>query len=395
MEKNKNEKWPVLIFLLTGIITAAAGYFYGIGYIEVLRNTIIALMGMGMILYLLEYDRVAERLDYDNGKHKGRFVLLFIFMLPCAVVFPLIPASGWPYPVIFIVLSLFSSSFIGIISGSLLLLLTVLHGTGTGAIDFFLYFIAGAAGIVLFRQLDESYKVGVRVFLSLLVLLLTLSAGYVLPVNALFSIQLFLIPIINLFMSLLLMMVALKYFSYAVIHKYRERYMDLNDQECPLLAGLKEKDRDEYFHAIHTAYLCSRAAREAGLNDALMKAGGYYHRIGLLKGENTWENIGEISKEYYFPPDLHLLLEEYVGSGESFVSKEAVVLKLADSVVSVIRGMFKKDANVILNYPLLLDAIFRKKMESGMFDGSVITLQEINKVKKVFLEEKLYYDFLR
>lgn len=395
MEENKNAKRHVLIFFLMGAVTAAAGYFYGKEYIEVVRNVIISLMGMGVILYLLEYDGIMKGLDYDNGEHKERFFLIFAVSLLCTVVFPLIPAAGWPYLSTFIILSLFSNSLIGILSGALLLVITVLYGNGTGITDFFLYFIVGIIGIILFRQLDETYKVGTRVFLSLLALLVALSAGYVLLVNEIFSLQLFLIPVINLFVSLLLIMVVLKYFSFAVIHKYRDRYMDLNDQECPLLAALKEKDKDEYFHAVHTAYLCDRAARRLELDDVLMKAGGYYHRIGILKGENTWENIEEIGKEYKFPPNLTKLLREYNAKDEALISKEAVVLKLSDTVISVIKSMFKKDSNVILNYPLLLDAIFRKKIESGVLDGSIITMQEINKIKKVFLEEKLYYDFLR
>ncbi len=395
MEENKKSKGFVLIFFLVGIVTAAAGYFYGKEYLEVVRNVILSLLGMGTILYLLEYEGQSKGLDYDNAEHKERFFLIFFISLLCAVVFPFIPAAGWPYLAIFIVLSLFSNSLVGLVAGALLLMITLMYGNGTGIADFFIYFIVGAAGIILFRQLDETYKVGARVFLSLITLFVALSAGYVLLVNEVFSIQLFLIPVINFFMNLLLIMIILKYFSFAVIHKYRERYMDLNDQEFPLLVSLKEKNMGEYFHAVHTAYLCDQAAKQLGLDEVLLKAGGYYHRIGVVKGENTWENIEEVSKEYKFPPKLVRLLREYNHKEEALVSKEAVVLKLADTVISVVGSMFRKDANVILNYPLLMDAIFRKKIESGVLDGSEITMQEINRIKKVLLEEKLYYDFLR
>ena len=70
--------------------------------------------------------------------------------------------------------------------------------------------------------------------------------------------------------------------------------MDINDPECPLLVELKNVSKPEYYHTIHTAYLCSRIALQLKLDDAVVKACAYYHKIGLLKGENNWENAEQI-----------------------------------------------------------------------------------------------------
>ena len=37
--------------------------------------------------------------------------------------------------------------------------------------------------------------------------------------------------------------------------------MEINDPECPLLVQLKELSKEEYYHAIHTAYLGDKVAR--------------------------------------------------------------------------------------------------------------------------------------
>ena len=44
-----------------------------------------------------------------------------------------------------------------------------------------------------------------------------------------------------------------------------------------------------------------------------------------------------------------------------------------------------------------LDAmnIFLKKMEAGVFSGSKISVEELYTLQTMFIEEKLYYDFLR
>ena len=48
-----------------------------------------------------------------------------------------------------------------------------------------------------------------------------------------------------------------------------------------------------------------------------------------------------------------------------------------------------------LDYPKLISAIFKKKLESGIIDYSNISFEEIQEMKKILVEEKLYYDFLR
>ena len=71
--------------------------------------------------------------------------------------------------------------------------------------------------------------------------------------------------------------------------------MDINDPECPLLVELKNVSKPEYYHTIHTAYLCSRIALQLKLDDAVVKACAYYHKIGLLKGEN---NCGRMQNRF-------------------------------------------------------------------------------------------------
>lgn len=383
------------LFVMTGAVTGAAAYLYGREAAEIVRNTVMALAGSGIILYLLAFAEEKKDFAYDNGEHRLRFLAIYSIALLLSVVLPLIPSAGWPYLAVFIALSLFGNGMIGIASGTLFLMITILTGMNFTVSDFFMYFVCGLAGIVLFWKLDEAFKVSARILLSLLVLLVCLSANYILLVNEVLSVQLFLVPVINIFVSLLLIMIFLKYFSISVMHKYRERYMDLNDPECPLLVALKEKDREEYFHAVHTAYLCDRVAKKLGVNDTVAKAGGYYHRIGKLNGDNSWDNIEKISEEYHFPPELENLLREYKGKAPSIISKEAVILMLSDAIIASISSLFRRDANATLDYHLIIDTVFKKRIGAGLINSSIITMEEISRIKKMFLEEKLYYDFLR
>ena len=171
--------------------------------------------------------------------------------------------------------------------------------------------------------------------------------------------------------------------------------MDINDPECPLLVELKEFSKDEYYHAIHTAYLCDRIAKRLHLNDEAAKAAGYYHKIGLLKGQNSWENVQTVMEEFQFPEAVPAILKEYLDKNERIISKETVVLLFSDTVISSIHYLFSKDASAQLDYEKLIQAVFKKKEESGLIKYSNISMGELEEMKKILTEEKLYYDFLR
>lgn len=385
----------MMLFFATGIITAIAAWLYGKSLIEILRLVIISMVGSGIVLFMSEAFREKEQLLYDNAEHYGRFVLLYFVSLICAVLFPLLPVSGWPYLVLFVFLAFLSNQVIGIGTGTVFLMISVLLEEDGSYNEFFMYFIVGIAGIALFLYVDETFKVGVPLLISSLLLLVSLSANEVMFRSEALSIELFLIPCINIFVCLLVFLVMLKYVSYSIIHKNNERYMEINDPECPLLAQLKENSKEEYYHAIHTAYLSDRIAKRLLLDEAATKSAGYYHRIGMIKGKNNWSNVEQICMEYQFPPKVCTILEEYLNKEKYIRSKETVVVLFADTIVSSILYLFSKDVSATLDYQKLIDAVFKKKMESGIIDQSDISIAELNEMKKIFLEEKLYYDFLR
>ena len=397
-DKNKSLVHGLLsagIFFFTGIIVFGACYFYEKSLTETIRIVILSLIGCGVVLFLSAEGRLNQRYPYDNGQHYGRFAIIYFCCLLLSVLFPLLPVMGWPYLVIFVLLSLISNQIIGMCTGSLFLLITVfLQQQGTYN-EFFLYFISGMAAIVLFLNIDENFKVGQPVFLSLLILFICLCANVILFMNEAVNVSLFIIPVINLIICLILLLVVLKYCSYAIINRERDKYMEINDPECPILVQLKESSKEEYYQAIHTAYLSDRISNFLGFDAAAAKACGYYHKIGMIKGENTRENIEDICKEYGFPVKASQIIREYMDEEVTIRSKETVVVLFADTVVQSITYLFSQNKEVELNYNKIIETIFEKKIESGILDASEISLGELKKMKKAFLKETLYYDFLR
>lgn len=384
-----------VMFLLSGVIAGVGTLLYQRETDELICNIVMVMLGTGIVVFALLASEIQEMYFYEHqGKYK-KFIFFYLTALVLSVLFPLLPVSGWPFLVVFVVLSLFSNQISGLAAGCVCLMLSItLENTGTCR-EFVLYFFSGLVGIMVFSRLNETFKVGIPIFISLLCLAVCLSANIILFENERFSLSQYMFVAINLMMNFILLLIVLKIFNNSVIHKDMDKYMDLNDPECPLLVQLKELNKDEYYHAVHTAYLGDRIAKRLGLNDAVVKACGYYHRIGILKGENTWENVAVICKEYHIPEETRDILREYVDPIQEMTSKETAVLLFTDCIVTSIIQLFSKDPKAELDYDRIITTIFDNKLKSGELWNSAISIAEIRKMKKIFSEEKLYYDFLR
>lgn len=401
MEKNnENQKrwttviWELALFIITIALSVLAAYIYQKTKIEVAGIGILAGAGFGSVWFTLERSREDGTFLYDNAAHFGRFAVIYLFSLGGSILFPLLPIGGWPYLAIFVGLMLFGNQMTGILAGSTLLMITILIKGGNSA-SFFIYFIGGIVGIIVFSYVNETFKIWLPLFISLLVQMVCLSIHEVLFVNEVLSVSMYAIPAVNLLVSLILLIILLKFFSFSIIYREKDMYVDINDPECPLLVELKNYSKEEYYRAIHTAYLCDRIAKRLNYDDAMVKACGYYHRIGVLKGENNWENVQEILQEYSFPTEVQEVLKEYINKNEMILARETVLLMFCDTVISSISYLFSRDAGTELDYPKIINTIFRKKLESGMIDYSRVTLGDLQEMKKILAEERLYYDFLR
>jgi membrane-associated HD superfamily phosphohydrolase len=391
----KNVFLSILIFLATGLFAGGAAYLYGKAYIEIVRITIAALLGSGIVLFLHAEGREKGSLLHDNIDYFDRFTGFYFIGLIAALLFPLLPESGWPFLVIFIVMGLSSNQLVGICAGSTLLMISVLLQDALTASVFFTYFLSGAVGIILFSYIDETFRVGLPFFISMLLNLVCIAVNVVMMGQTSFGFETLFIVFSNILVCVLVLLVFLRFYSTHVIHRNRNKYMEINDPECPILVELKQKSLSEYYQAVHTAYLSDKIAKKLNLDDMATKTCGYYHKIGTLKGENSWEAINEICREYRFPNPAISLLKEYTDRETALMSKEAVVVLFADTLVASLLYLFSKDPTVKPDYNHIIEAIYDRKFDSGIIDKTLITMGEMKEIRKMLKEEHLYYDFLR
>lgn len=392
MEENRPKiTWRHMVLELLMIILAVAA-IYGISWMKqaaldvTLSNMVLGAIGVAVLGFHVRQAYLEQELDYDNNEHYYRFWICFLIGLVVAFVCVFLPIAGWPYMIIFVMLALYSNMSTGILAASVLLMISTLLGGGSTAI-LLLYFLSGLFAVTLFRHLDDSFKIGTKMFLSLLCLLVCLTAGVVLLANERLTVDLFVIPVVNVIISGILLLVILKLFCSMVIYKHREKYLELNDTENTILAEYRTSSKSDYMHSIHTAYFCERIASKLSLNTEDMKCAGYYHKIA--------EEHPEMLDEHQFPPRVKGILTEYFDKKKPVKRKETAVLMCADTVMNTIQILIEKSQERGLDYDYIIDNVFHRFSETDAFAQCDITLKEIKTMHSIFKEEKLYYDFLR
>lgn len=398
MERNKENRFAVRLgtglFFLTGLVTLVSGYLKGWDIPHLISNTVLILLGTLIVLLLYAFSREQGWFDYGNGERFSRFFVLWLLSLPGAVFCAWLPVAGWPVPVIYLGFTLFGNLPLGILSATVCLLLTVFL-SGAGISSFVLYFLCGVLCAVLFCKTDKNGNITIPMVISLLCLFLALTAGEVLFSNERPGPELFAIPVLNVVVCAILMVMVIRIFFGTCLYRFRDKYQEMNDPAFSLQVQLKEFDKKKYHQAVHRAYFCERLSALLNLNGEALKAAAYYRNIGILRGEENWENTKAVCAEYDFPKEVLDILQEIFGERKKVISKEATVLVFTDGVISGILYILEKQPDTKPDYDRIVEAVFRTKMKSGILVKSKLTLEEFFIMEKIFKEEKLYYDFLR
>lgn len=398
MDAENKKREPVylvnsILIVITVLLVTAGGFLKHAGGAELLRNAILAGTGgfLTCFLFLSEKDRLSEK--NASPARTRRFAISYGICLAVSLCCAFLPPAGWPFLVVFVMMSLFCGFLPGICGGISFLTFSVLLA-GADISIFALYVLTGLLGACLFSRLDEKYRIALPLFVSLSFLFAAETACVVLFANETLKWELFLIPALNVIISLILLLILLKVYSGMEIFKYRIKYLEINDQEFELLVNIKEKDKNVYYRAVHAAYFSERIAQALSLDADAAKTAAYYANAGILYKEPE-KDLEKEFVSYGFPPYARQLLRELTVKNTGIRHKEAAVVYMADAVISSILYLFKKKQDTKTDYAAVIETVFQKKWESGSLKNSELTFAEWNRMKKIFKEEKLYYDFLR
>lgn len=363
MDAENKKKEPVylvnsILVVITVLLVTAGGFFKHAGGAELLRNAFLAGTGafLTCFLFLSEKDRLPEK--NTPPAQTCCFAISYGICLAVSLCCAFLPPAGWPFLVVFVMMSLFCGFLPGICGGiSFLTFSVLLSGADVGV--FALYALTGLLGACLFSRLDEKYRIALPLFVSLSFLFAAETACVVLFANETLKWELFLIPALNVIISLILLLILLKVYSGMEIFKYRIKYLEINDQEFELLVNIKEKDKNAYYRAVHAAYFSERIAQALSLDADAAKTAAYYANAGILYKEPE-KDLEDTFVSYGFPPYARQLLRELTDKNTGIRHKEATVVYMADAVISSILYLFEKKQDTKTDYAAVIETVFQK-----------------------------------
>lgn len=214
------------------------------------------------------------------------------------------------------------------------------------------------------------------------------------------------------------------------------RLLELSSSNQPILKDLMISAPGTYNHSLIVANLVETAAGAINANSLLARVGAYYHDIGKIKRPfffienqkdfNEHDKINpnlscliitahvkegiEIARENKLPQEIIDIIQEHHGttlvsyfyhrakekivkqritedefrySGVKPRTKEAALVMLADSVEAAARTVVKPSLNKLEQ---LTKKIVRGRLEDGQLDESELTLADLDKIIKSFVQ---------
>lgn len=311
--------------------------------------------------------------------------------------YPFMSSMAWPYMFVALWLCFMVDQRLAI--GSYTILLVIPCIIGDISVNYlFLYLLIGLVIQMLFGRLDDSYKVGIPLFISFCIFLVLSVANVLLYRYDSLDVETFILPFVNVFVNLILMIIILKIYSSKFLHRYRDRYLTINDTEFSLLTEVREQNNRIYYRAIHTSYLTDKFATRFVLDKDATKAASYYWRLVEWKKQqlsvDEFKSVGDFLAKYSFPGEAIALIEELM-SGHKPVTREAMAVYMSDFVIRLFMDLFEKDKNTKLDYKQFFKLLFKEKFQDGTFDKCDFSIRQLNEMQELFVKEALYYDFLR
>lgn len=166
----------------------------------------------------------------------------------------------------------------------------------------------------------------------------------------------------------------------------RTSYEVLISNNNELLRMMKNHSEVLYNHCILIGDLSSRAANIIGANEALAKAGGYYHELGKIKGKNYIEEGLKLAEEYAFPEQLKEIMKQHNIKYDKPTFVESAIVMISDNVASTIEYIDKTGDQKFAS-DKIIDNIFRMRMDKGTFDDSGLSVRDFKLLKEFYQKE--------
>lgn len=245
MKKKEETGWQKVLLVIAMIIISVpavgiSAYLYEKSFRDIFMLLIIVTTCFGMTLFSFFQSNVFQALHYDNGGHLSRFVTMFLLGTAVACLLPILPDAGWILPVFALALTLFSNTVTGLTAYAGLMCVCA-YFAAADILTFLMYFLTGGLFAVLFERLDNDYKTGAPMSVAMIIYVIEIVAKVIFQSHGVITADTLVVPIMNIFVTFILMLAILRFYCAVVIDKEKGRYLRINDQNTNCLQSTRRR----------------------------------------------------------------------------------------------------------------------------------------------------------
>ena len=397
LKNNKNHIKEIFIGIISYFIALitifCGGLLWEFDVNNLISLVILSGIGCALLVFYFIQENINDNLIFENGTYYFRFIIGFFVCLVFAILFPFLPVTAWFYPVIAVALMFCSNRLISFITTTFLLILSLQFSNNSISI-FILFFVCIVAVLFSFNFHENKFKIGKSIFIASCAQLCMICAMIIIFSNSKMSIDLFIIPITNLLLSIILFLIILKQFSVLIIYRDYSKYMIINDQAYELMVEFKKKNLKLYLKSIHIAHLVDGISKVIKLDQGLLKAVAYYQYIDCIREGDKIENLNNIFKEHKFPVKCKNLIMDIV-KDKGIISKEMSVVYISTEIIEeILEKQQNKSELDTLDYDMIINKKISDLYLMRKFRDSNLTAGELYLIENVLKKEGIYYDFL-
>lgn len=407
-------------------------------------ETVFPIIGLSIIIaltqaFVYEYIRLNNKKLWNTTKEKT-----MLFTMYCIIIFIIRFMTTLPY--MLIPISLFGMLIAMLIDLPLAIVLNIVISIigmimYDAGVSFLLYFIISGTFACIFTRYtyERNNTIKVAVAIGFVNAIVSFGIGFLFEKS--YSEQLLMtsmLSVLNGFVTLVVVLGSLPFWEVAFDAITPLKLLELTNPNQPILKKLIIEAPGTYHHSIIVANLAEMAAMDVGANEALAKAGAYYHDIGKLKYPNYFsENqAGENPHDYLLPLDSAKIIIEHVQAGQAYADeeklpkvikdmiaqhhgntlvkffyykakkdfpdetikeenyrypgpipqfKEAAILMLADTVEAAVRSMFSQ-GKTIDEINTIVGNLIKDKLDDGQLTDSNLTIKDLDIIQNSFIK---------
>lgn len=376
----------IVIFMVMAAFSLLIGVLKGVLIDQLICIAVLDVVFFAILTFLFENQRLAGRLSKNRMTDYNRILLGVILASLLGMICGLLPAFARPILAIAIVMTGFSSEWIGLcvsIYYSVILSITCELSVN----ELLCYLILSLACSMLFAAWeDERLKKSFILIICCLQTVLPVLFYYLEYKEAAFSIL-----ILSFMLGIVLMIVLQLIYGHvrdAREHEIENLMQDMLDEEYVMAKELRRFSEKEYEHAKLVSKVASECARIAGADELLCAVAGLYYRIGILKGEQIAENGEWMAAEECFPEKVYQIIKEYYGVLELPSTPESAIVQMIDGVLCRIEEMRANDEINEWNKDMAVYHTLTEYSSNGMYNKADLSMHKFLEIREYLVREE-------